>query len=217
MHDIVREPEQMLNGNKLGLFGVVLHSLANGCGPVALTSFSIICCTVSVPKLVHWSSYCFVWSLTGQFFLPFLLSEVGWHPNSSAVNHGVVDTMVTSIALFHYYISDRNCVVYVIRKHSIWFIVTELDPLHGEEGSGHARIHLSCPKVGMLTRPMTVIDGQWRHGNGFLQAFTCSLSLTARCGKLLCYALLLTTNVAKVEGNNVQESSNRMHSIATNH
>ena len=135
MHDIVREPEQMLNGNKLGLFGVVLHSLANGCGPVALTSFSIICCTVSVPKLVHWSSYCFVWSLTGQFFLPFLLSEVGWHPNSSAVNHGVVDTMVTSIALFHYYISDRVSVCHTKAQH---MISLRTRPLHGEEGSGHA-------------------------------------------------------------------------------
>jgi len=55
---------------------------------------------------------------------------------------------------------------------------------------------------------MTVID---RHDimNGFLQAFTCSLSLTARYGKLLCYA----NCVAKVEGSNEQDSSDRMHGI----
>ena len=79
---------------------------------------------------INWSSYCFVWSLFFQFSL-FLLSEVGWHPNSSAVNHQMVDTMASSIALFHDHISGR-CMSY-----SIW-LVSELDPLHGEEGSQHA-------------------------------------------------------------------------------
>ena len=63
-----------------------------------------------------------------------------------------------------------------------------------------AQLHSSCTKVGMLTWPMTVIDGQWCHGNGFIQTFTCSLSLTARYSESLCYALFLVTVWQKLRG-----------------
>ena len=66
------------------------------------SQLSTFICTVSVPKSINWSSYsyCFVWSLTK--FSPFLLSEVGWHPNSSAIDY--VDTMAICIAIFHGFI-----------------------------------------------------------------------------------------------------------------
>ena len=38
-----------------------------------------------MPKCINWSSYCFVWSLT--IFSPFLPSEIGWHPNASAISY----------------------------------------------------------------------------------------------------------------------------------
>ena len=68
----------------------------------------------------------------------------------------------------------------------------------------------------MLTRPMTVTDGQRRQGKGFLKTFTCSLSLTARYGNSLGYALLLKT-VWQSWGSNEQDSSDRMHSITANY
>jgi len=38
-------------------------------------------------------------------FSPFLLSEVGWHPNSSAIfKMAMVDTMASCIAIFHSFI-----------------------------------------------------------------------------------------------------------------
>ena len=83
-------------------------------------------------EMINWSSYCFVWSLIFQ-------SEFGWHPNSSSVNHR--NYGASSIALFHDYMSGRKYRVYVIQKHSIW-LVSELDPLHGEEGSGHGYIRV---------------------------------------------------------------------------
>ena len=54
----------------------------------------------SLGWILNWSSYCFVRSLTK--FSPFLLSEVGWHPNSSAIDY--VDTMAICIAIFHGFI-----------------------------------------------------------------------------------------------------------------
>ena len=88
--------------------------------------------------------------------------------------------------------------VYVIQKHSTW-LVSELDPLHGEEGSGHApTFELSRGRNADLTNDCHW--SPWHHGNGFLQAFTCSLSLTARYGKSLCYALFLVTVWQKLRG-----------------
>jgi len=121
----------------------------------------------------------------------------------------MVDTMASSIALFHDYTctSDWVSVCHTKAQHMISLRTRPL--AWGGSVWAHAYIELSQDR--MLTRPMTVIDGQWRHGNGFLQTFTCSLSLTAdmanRCA-MLCYLQLC----GKVEGSNEQDSSDHMHS-----
>ena len=68
----------------------------------------------------------------------------------------------------------------------------------GRKGRGTATFELSQGRNADLTNDCHWWP--WHHGNGFLQAFTCSLSLTARYGKSFCYALFLVSVWQKLRG-----------------